>query len=235
MSEIGARVVAIEPATHDIRILRLRPDRAFEFRAGQYARLRFHGHAPRDYSIASVPGSEHVEFHIRDIGTGASAHACRDLKPGDQVWLEGPFGDAVLDESSTRPLLAIAGGSGLAPMGSIVETALARSPQREVLLYFGVRSDRDLYGRPRFDALAARHPNFRFVPVLSTHDAPSRHRTGLVGDAVAADHRDLSRFDAYLAGPPAMVAHARDLLLGRGLPPDRLFADLSPLTPSPVS
>ncbi|MDB5367407.1 MAG: oxidoreductase [Rhodospirillales bacterium] len=234
MSEIGARVVAIEPATHDIRILRLRPDRAFDFQAGQYARLRFHGHAPRDYSIASVPGSEHVEFHIRDIGTGASAHACRDLKPGDNVWLQGPFGDAVLDERSTRPLLAIAGGSGLAPMGSIIETALARNPTREVRLYFGVRTERDLYGQARFDALAARHANFRFVAVLSAPDAPTEHRTGLIGDVVIADLPDLARFDAYLAGPPVMVAHVRDLLFARGLPHDRLFADLSP-TPSPVS
>jgi ferredoxin-NAD(P)+ reductase (naphthalene dioxygenase ferredoxin-specific) len=165
-----------------------------------------------------VPGSEHVEFHIRDIGTGASAHACRDLKPGDNVWLQGPFGDAVLDERSTRPLLAIAGGSGLAPMGSIIETALARNPTREV----------------RFDALAARHANFRFVAVLSAPDAPTEHRTGLIGDVVIADLPDLARFDAYLAGPPVMVAHVRDLLFARGLPHDRLFADLSP-TPSPVS
>jgi NAD(P)H-flavin reductase len=227
MSEIAARVVAVESATHDIRILRLAPERPFEFRAGQYARLRFPGHAPRDYSIACVPGGAHVEFHIRDSGAGASAHACRALKPGDVVSLEGPFGNAAFDETSTRPLLAIAGGSGLAPMGAVVEAALARDPVREVQLYFGVRGARDLYDEARFAALAARHPNFRFVPVLSMEEGHTIHRTGLVGDIVAADHPDLARFDVYLAGPPAMVTHVRDRLLDCGVPADRLFADLS--------
>ncbi|GIL40026.1 NAD(P)H-flavin reductase [Roseiterribacter gracilis] len=234
MIEKVAKVVAVEPVTHDIRRLRLRMEQDFAFRAGQYARLRFHGHEPRDYSIASKPGDDHVEFHIRDVGAGASAHACRDLKPGDEVRVQGPFGEAVLCDISDRPMLVIAGGSGLAPMGAIVETALARDPTRSVQLYFGVRTERDLYGQERFDALLSRHPNFRFVPVLSAPDSTTRYRTGLVGDVVLADHPDLSGFDAYLAGPPAMVAHARDLLFDHGLPPDRLFADLSP-TPSTVS
>jgi naphthalene 1,2-dioxygenase ferredoxin reductase component len=234
MIEKVAKVVAIEPVTHDIRRLRLRMEAEFAYRAGQYARLRFHGHEPRDYSIASKPGDDHVEFHIRDIGTGASAHACRELKPGDPVYVQGPFGDAVLDDISTRPMLVIAGGSGLAPMGAIVETALEGHPDRVVQLYFGVRTERDLYGQERFTALTTRHPNFRFIPVLSTQDEPTTLRTGLVGDAVVEDHPDLSGFDAYLAGPPAMITHVRDLLFDHGLPSDRLFADLSP-TPSTVA
>ncbi len=231
MIEKIARVVAVEPVTYDIRNLRLRMEEEFAYRAGQYARLRFPGHEPRHYSIASKPEDDHVEFHIRDVGTGVSAHACRDLKPGDEVYVQGPFGEAVLCDISTRPMLVIAGGSGLAPMGAIVETALARDSARTVQLYFGVRTERDLYGQERFDALTARHPNFRFVPVLSVAEGPTRHRTGLVGDAVIADHPDLAQFDAYLAGPPVMVTHVRDLLFDHGLPPDRLFADLSP-TPS---
>lgn len=233
MIEKVAKVVAIEPVTHDIRRLRLRMEAEFAYRAGQYARLRFQGQEPRDYSIASRPGDDHIEFHIRDSGGGVSAHACRTLKPGDEVHVEGPFGDAVLDGISTRPMLVIAGGSGLAPMWAIVETALDGHPDRVVQLYFGVRGERDLYGQERFADLEARHPNFRFIPVLSTPEGDTTHRTGLVGDAVVADHPDLHAFDAYLAGPPPMVAHVRDLLFDHGLPIDRLFADLSP-TPSPT-
>jgi CDP-4-dehydro-6-deoxyglucose reductase/ferredoxin-NAD(P)+ reductase (naphthalene dioxygenase ferredoxin-specific) len=225
-----ARVLAVEPATHDIVILRLRPESDFPFEAGQYAHLGVGDLAPRAYSLAGTPGTpdrppSELAFYVRNSGSGVSA-ACRALAPGDTVVVEGPFGSAVLDPTSERPLLALAGGSGLASIGALVETALARTPDRQVRLYFGVRSARDLFDQARFDVLAARHPGFCFVPVLSEpRPADVGFRTGLVADAVVADLPDLSDWDAYLAGPKPMVAHARELLLGAALPAGRLHAD----------
>ncbi|WP_052341181.1 2Fe-2S iron-sulfur cluster-binding protein [Salinarimonas rosea] len=203
---VSARVAAADPLTHDIRGLRLSiPGAPLAFSAGQYARLAVPGTPPRDYSMANRPGDRELEFHVRRVPGGATSEAIHDrLAVGDEVVLTGPFGSSHLRIGHPGPILAVAGGSGLAPIRSIVETALSLGMRQDIHVYFGARTDRDLYDIGRFEALAARHPNLSFTPVLS--GASSRaYRTGLVADAVAADHRDLTGWKAYLAGPPAMV------------------------------
>ena len=114
---LSCRVVGLEPATHDIRILRLAPPAGapFEFRAGQYARLGFGTLPPRDYSMANRPDQRILEFHIRDVGDGASRYAVRRLAFGETVTVAGPMGDAYLRSDHPGPIVAVAGGSGLAP------------------------------------------------------------------------------------------------------------------------
>ena len=219
------RVAAIEHATHDIRILRLAVDEPLPFEAGQYARLRFDELPARDYSMANRPGIDPLEFHIRDLGDGASNYVATRITTGEAVGVEGPFGDAYLRRDHHGVLLAVAGGSGLAPMLSIVETALAGDPRRRVHLYFGARDERDIYLERRLRELEARHPGFRFVPVLSEPNRPTARRRGLVGDAVATDFPAFVGFKAYLAGPPAMVEAAIAMLIDRGLPAKDIHAD----------
>lgn len=222
------RVVAIDDLTHDIRRLRLAPEEGgpFLFAAGQYASLRFADLPPRDYSMANRPGERLLEFHIRRMTAGGvSAHVADRLRLGDAVALEGPFGTAHLRDEHQGPILAVAAGSGLAPIKSIVETALARQATRRVRLYFGARAARDLYLADHFAALAARHPDFRFVPVLSEPAGPTAFRTGLVQEAAAEALATLAGAKAYLAGPPAMVEAASRLLRERGLPPGDIHAD----------
>ena len=222
------RVVAHDALTHDIWCVRLAPPaaRRFSFHAGQYARLSFGPFPPRDYSMASQPGSRELEFHIRQMNDdGASAYVARHLRVGEPVKLEGPFGEAYLREDHSGPILAVAGGSGLAPMGSIVETALAAGRDRRVHLYYGVREERDLYMEDRFQALAQAHANFSFVPVLSNARAGGRRRQGTPDQALAQDFRDLAGCKAYLAGPPALVEAAVARLLGLGLSEDDIHAD----------
>jgi CDP-4-dehydro-6-deoxyglucose reductase/ferredoxin-NAD(P)+ reductase (naphthalene dioxygenase ferredoxin-specific) len=200
--------------------------RRFSFRAGQYVRLSFGPFPPRDYSMANQPGARELEFHIRQMNDdGASAYVGQRLRVGEPVKLEGPFGEAYLREDHNGPILAVAGGSGLAPIGSIVETALAASQDRPVHLYFGVREERDLYMEDRFRALARAHPNFSFVPVLSNPPHGGTRRQGTPDAAVAKDFRDLTGCKAYLAGPPALVEAAVARLLGLGLGEEDIHAD----------
>jgi len=222
---IACRVIGLEQATHDIRILRLESAMRFEFRAGQYAKLGFAALPPRDYSMASRPDEPHFEFHIRDVGDGASRYAVRRLAFGETVSVAGPLGDAYLRDDHRGCLVAIAGGSGLAPMKSIVETALRLDPSREIHLYFGVRAPRDLYLLDHFMGLARGHRNFRFMPVIAEPSGSSPWRTGLVGDVLAADMANLGGTKAYLAGPPAMVEATVALLRSRGLPAPDIHAD----------
>ncbi len=224
---LTCRVVGLEPATHDIRVLRLAPPAAapFEFRAGQYARLGFGKLAPRDYSMANRPDQRILEFHIRDVGDGASRYAVRRLALGETVTVAGPMGDAYLRGEHPGPIVAVAGGSGLAPMKSIVETALQLGLTQDIRLYFSVRSERDLYLLGHFDGIAEAHDNFRFMPVVAEPVEASRWRAGSVGDAIIADIADLAGCKAYLAGPPTMVEAAIAVLRSHGLAADDIHAD----------
>lgn len=222
------RVEGLEAATRDIRIVRLRvvSGGPFRFRAGQYARVTFGGYPPRDYSMANRPDEEPLEFHVRHAGGhGVSAFVAHGLRRGDRVLVEGPFGAAWLRRSHRGPMLAVAGGSGLAPIKSIVETALAQGRTRPIHLYFAGREDSDIYLEPRFRALARAHPNLRFVPVLSEPRAATNRRVGSLDEVVAADLPDLTGFKAYLAGSPEMVEVVVAKLARLGLPARDIHAD----------
>jgi len=225
---LACRVIELANVTHDIKRVRLEilSGGPFAFSAGQYAAVRVSGLAPRDYSMANRPDEPTLEFHVRDtVGGAASRYIARSLKVGEKVMIEGPFGSSFLREKHTGPILAIAGGSGLAPIKSIVETALARGARQPIHLYVGVRDERDLYLEEHFTALAARQPNLVFVPVLSEPTASTRRRTGFVHEAALADLRDLDGTKAYIAGPPVMVEAATAQLLARGLPRQDIHAD----------
>ncbi|MBX9943963.1 MAG: 2Fe-2S iron-sulfur cluster binding domain-containing protein [Reyranella sp.] len=224
---LDCRVVGLDDATHDIKRVRLAIESGgpFDFSAGQFASVTFDGCPPRDYSMANVPGDPTLEFHVRRTAGGAtSRHVAEKLSLGDSVRVEGPFGASYLRETHRGPIIAVAGGSGLAPIKAIVERALQKSLPQHIYCYFGVRTERDLYLHDHFSALAASHKNLHFIPVLSEGDGMSR-RCGLVHEAVAADFDEVDGCKAYLAGPPVMVEAATRLFEQRGMRRSDIHAD----------
>ena len=222
------RVVRIEPMTWDILGARLAIETGgpFVFSAGQYCRVQFAGLPERDFSMANLPDDPLIEFHIRHVPGGAvSAYVAETLAPGEAVRLQGPFGTSWLHEAHRGPIYALAGGSGLAPVKSIVEHALAGGAAQDIFLYFGVRDERDLYLEDHFSKLAAAHPNLHFVPVLSEPEAPTARRTGFLHEALDADVADFDGCKAYIAGPPVMVEAATRLLTERGMRRGDVHAD----------
>jgi CDP-4-dehydro-6-deoxyglucose reductase/ferredoxin-NAD(P)+ reductase (naphthalene dioxygenase ferredoxin-specific) len=222
------RVVEVEDLTHDIKGVRLAVEAGgpFLFSAGQYAQVEFAPGLSRHYSMANTPDDTELVFHIRRMPGGrTSGYVAGQLKAGDKVKVSGPLGVAYLRDNHTGPVLLVAGGSGLAPVQSIATTLLARGYPAPVTLYFGVRSERDLYHEPLLRALAAKHANFSYHVVLSEQKGSSGRRYGLVHEAVAADLKDPEEWMAYLAGPPVMVEAAQKLLAERGLPQRRVHAD----------
>jgi NAD(P)H-flavin reductase/ferredoxin len=216
---LACKVTGLDDATHDIKRVRLAIESGgpFDFSAGQFASVTFESCPPRDYSMANVPGDPVLEFHVRRTQGGAtSAHVAEKLKLGDSVRVEGPFGASYLREAHRGPIIAVAGGSGMAPLKSIIERAIQKELPQHIYFYFGVRSERDLYLHDHFAALAAKHPHLHFTPVLS--DGPSNGlRTGLVHEAVAQDFDEFDGCKAYLAGPPVMVEAATKLFEQRGM------------------
>ena len=127
------------------------------------------------------------------------------LQPGDDVRLEGPLGSSWLRDAHRGPILALAGGSGLAPIKSTVEQALANDMLQDIHLYFGVRDEQDLYLEDHFERLAESHGNLRFTPVLSEPSTGTARRTGFLHEAIGADFGDLTS-QSVSAGPPPMVS-----------------------------
>jgi naphthalene 1,2-dioxygenase ferredoxin reductase component len=221
------RVLELEDLTHDIKGVRLAIEAGgpFVFSAGQYAQLEFAAGLSRHYSMASTPQEAQLVFHIRHMPGGrTSAHVATQLKPGDQVKVSGPLGVAYLRENHAGPALLVAGGSGLAPIQAILRTMLERGHGAPVTLYFGARSERDLYHEALLKDLAARHSNFSYHVVLSEQKGAAGRRYGLVHQAIELPE-SAQDVMAYLAGPPVMVEAATSLLASRGLLPRQIHAD----------
>jgi len=228
LRKIECRVSGLENATHDIKLLALDviDGPPLEFSAGQFAGLAFGDLPARDFSMANRPDEALLEFHVRLVPNGTvSGFVHRELELGDVVTLRGPYGTCFWRAEHRGPVLALAGGSGLAPIKSIVETALRDGFSQDIRLYFGVRRERDLYLVQRFEALARKHPNLSFVPVLSAPDDATSRRTGLLTDVVDEAFCDLSGWKAYMAGPPAMIDTCVAAVTRLGVRPDDIHAD----------
>ncbi|MBI3560862.1 MAG: CDP-6-deoxy-delta-3,4-glucoseen reductase [Gammaproteobacteria bacterium] len=225
------RVETIQRLNHDVLQVKLKlPDSIrFAFHAGQYIDFILKDGRRRSFSIASAPqDSTHIELHIRHIDGGRFTGEIFDhIKVDDLFRIEGPLGSFYLRDTSARPVILMAGGTGFAPLKSIIEDSLARGIPRLLYLYWGARGLRDLYQHALASDWATRHPQIRYIPVLSEPD-PEDHwqgRTGLVHTAVAADFPDLSGYEVYGSGPPAMVYAGRDAFMHNHLPRHQYFSD----------
>lgn len=165
-----------------------------------------------------------MEFHIKSTGRGLSAHIFDNWKKGDTVSLEAPFGDHYW-RASSRPLLALAGGVGIAPLKAIIEAHFDHAAQSPAHLYWGVRDEAHLYLDSFFHDLRKKHPGFHYIPLLAQATEKSTLRTGFVGPAAAQDFPTLAGFNIYMAGPAAMVHATLPLLSERGAEKDFIFSD----------
>jgi CDP-4-dehydro-6-deoxyglucose reductase/ferredoxin-NAD(P)+ reductase (naphthalene dioxygenase ferredoxin-specific) len=222
-------VETLDMLTHDIRRIRLKVvgEPPLQFAAGQFAKVTFPDQPTRYYSIASLPDDHGIEFHIRrSRDESSTSHFVLDqLSTGDQVMVEAPMGESHLRDDHQGEMLCVAGGSGMAPIRCIVETALKTKADRGVHLYFGARDEQDIYLEERFSELVGRHDNFRFTPVLSEASGETARRTGFVHEVVGSDIESFDGWKAYIAGPPVMVDAVVGLLQEHGLAETDIHAD----------
>ena len=219
-------VAAIEEATHDIRRLRVKLAKPLEFSPGQYASVQFSPEHIRPYSMAGLPGDAEMEFHIRRVPDGrVTQYIFEQLEVGAVLRISGPLGSAYMRQKHTGPMLCVGGGTGLAPVLSIVRGALQAGMRNPIHLYFGIRSAQDLYDAERLQALAAQHPNLNVQIIVATGPYGAGQRSGLVTDAIAHDMASLTGWRAYFCGAPAMV-EALSLQASRmGAEPGHIHAD----------
>ena len=230
---LPCRIARMERLAPDVMqvFLRLPAVEPLQFRAGQYLDVLLDGGKRRSFSIASPPHDNGlIELHVRHVQGGGFTSALFDtLHAGALLRIEGPLGQFTYRES-VAPALLIAGGTGFAPLKSMLRHALERgSTARPLHLYWGARRSIDLYEERTVLEWVQRYSNLQFTAVLSemsADEAAAEHRrVGLVHEAVLADYPDLGMFDVYTAGPPAMIEAIRATFMARGLAEDRLHFD----------
>lgn len=223
---VKGRVVSIDAPVSDVRVLRMSLNRPLSFSPGQYATVQFAPGRERPYSMAGVDTDTLIEFHIRIVPGGVvSEHVAKVLKCGDTVRISGPLGTSYLRRQHDGPIICVAGGTGLAPVLSIVRALLEGGDCRSVHVYFGVRSEADVYGAGTLAELAQRFSNLKVHTVIATGPAREGHRTGLLTDAIGSDWRALDGFRAYVCGSPPMVDAVRQTLIAKGLDTGHIYAD----------
>ncbi len=224
---VKATVMAIDAPTHDIRRIVLKPAKPLDFSPGQYAQLQFTPAHVRPYSMAGVDDDAELEFHVRLVPEGrVTGYIAKTLAVGHEVRISGPLGCAYLRRKHAGPMLCVAGGTGLAPILSIIRGVIASGMRNSIYLYFGVRAARDIYSRQCLDELQRQHPQLHVnVVVSSGHSADCR--SGLVTEAIAKDwqHISLAGFRAYLCGAPPMVEATSLLLRRMNVETSHIYAD----------
>jgi 3-phenylpropionate/trans-cinnamate dioxygenase ferredoxin reductase subunit len=227
----AGKIVSKDKLTHDIAKIDIELDNSITYQAGQYALLSVPGiiEAPRSYSFANPSGDQggrRVTFFVREVKGGEmSTWVNNSAEIGQAVAVEGPYGDFYL-RNSDKPLILIAGGSGLAPILAILEDALQFKNPRDVTFLFGARTQQDLYCLEHINRIKNNWAgHFEFIPVLSeeAENSPWQGERGFITES-------LKRFagpnkQAYLCGPPPMLDAAEVVLKSAGISSDDIFSD----------
>ena len=223
IEDFDGEVIRIETLTPTIRGVWVKLDRPMQFQAGQYVNIELPELAgqSRAFSLASAPQSpDVVELNIRIVPGGqVTTWVHENLAVGGKIKITGPYGRFFVKKSANVPLIFMAGGSGLSSPKSMIEDLLAEGCTLPMTLVYGQRCRDELYYDAEFRALAAKHPNFTYVPALSSEPEGSdwNGARGFVHEAAKAHFdNDFRGHKAYLCGPPAMIeACISTLMQGR--------------------
>lgn len=218
---VVSRIEALTPTTKGVWIT-LDGGELLDFQAGQYINLQLPGElGARAFSLASAPSSGNtIELNIRLVPGGAgTSWIHKELQVGDKLGLTGPYGRFFVRTSAEVPSLFMAGGSGLSSPRSMLLDLLEQGSTLPIALVYGARNQQELYYHQEFLDLAARYPQFSYVPALSNEPADSNWSgfRGYVHEAAKEKFgNDFRGNKAYLCGPPLMIeACIKTLMQGR--------------------
>ncbi len=226
----------IEPIGDDIRIIQLRTPRTqtLQFLAGQHVCVTINGLKPRNKSVASCPcNGMYLQFHVREVpGDEFSEYVFKHLKPREKVTVIGPYGDFLLNESSDRPIIFIAFDTGMAPIKSLIEHAIALEKNQPTFLYWLVDEYSSHYQgnycRSWVDAL----DNFHYIPLdiqyQNNHIVDiDRLKNGLkkTAEIIVADHPQLQDYDIYINGPAWLFSDMQEIFTTAGVANNQIIVD----------
>ena len=236
VKEYRTRVEGIRNLTHDIRELTLKlvdpPE--ISFRAGQYVQFQTPEYelssesVYRAYSCSSIPSlKDTVELEVRLVPNGiCTTYVFQYMKEGDEVTINGPYGDFHLRETG-RDIVFIAGGSGMAPIKSILLDMVEKGIDRKATYFFGAVSKRDLFLVDEMRELEKKLPKFRYVPALSGPKPEDQWdgETGLITEVLDRHLNGGDNVEAYLCGSPGMIDASIKVLSAKGVPDELIYYD----------
>jgi Na+-transporting NADH:ubiquinone oxidoreductase subunit F len=229
-------VASIRDLTYDIKevTLQLKDSQALDFQAGKYVQFVVPAYeltpdpVYRAYSISSQPSrKDQVEMEIRLVPNGiCTTYVFNHLAVGDAVTINGPYGDFYLRDSD-REIIFVAGGSGMAPIKSILLDMLERGIRRKATYFFGARAVRDLFLVEEMRELEKKLPGFKFVPALSNPEPGDNWdgELGLITEVLSRHFERLDHHEAYLCGSPGMIDASIKVFKAKGLPDEMIFYD----------
>ncbi len=191
------------------------------FRPGQYASYLI-GNARRPFSFASLPNEPTMEFIIGYSQQGLTKPFIETLAVGDSFKLLAPYGQFMLHDEDTRPILFIAGGTGIAPIHGHIRQLFQQHVPQAVTLYFASHDEERLYYKQEFDELAQTHASFSFRPVLSKPATTWPGRKGWVTTLIPQEIQNLANYTAYVCGSPSFVVDTLAMLKNNGMPKEQI-------------
>ena len=231
IKRLPCRIEKKELVCHDVMLLFLRLPKVepFDFLAGQYIDILLPDGRRRSFSIANPPhDSDLLEIHVRQVPNGDFTNQVFTALPERSLMrIEGPIGNFFIRKKNRRPILMLAGGTGIAPLKGMLRDLLESDDDHGIHLFWGARALEDLYEHDWLLDMASTHKRFMYTPILSEAVAEDhwKGRTGWVHDALLEDYKELHPFDLYMAGPPPMIETAKTEFAKAGLPDDQLFYD----------
>lgn len=217
-----AEVVTHDLRTRDIAVVTVRPDQPYPFLAGQYTSVEtpWWPRIWRHYSFASAPRSDGLlTFHVKAVPAGWVSNALvHRARPGDVIRMGPPAGSMTVDHTTDSGLLCLGGGTGIAPIKALVEDVAERGERRPVEVFYGARTDHDLYD---IDTMLRLQQS---LPWLSVRPIVDQQAHLQLPDAIRA-YGPWNEFDAYVSGPPGMIRNGVHALRDAGVPTDRIRHD----------
>ena len=236
VKKLTGKVTHHQQLTHDTVEIKISLPEPLRYESGQYAQLSIPGviEQSRAYSFATAASDAYnnqtVSFFIRAVPGGEmSNHMQQASVTGSTVEIEGPYGDFYLRDAD-QPILCVAGGSGLAPLKSLLEEAVKNNVSRPVTFLFGARTQEDLYCIEEIAHIAKNWTNeFKFIPVLSDEPIDSNW-DGLRGFVTEAIENYLSinstgNEKVYMCGPPPMIDAVEGTLQTFSIRPTQIYYD----------
>lgn len=240
---LPARVHSLEKLAEDVMCLQLRlpATQRMPFLAGQYIDFLLKNGQRRSFSMANAPhDDELIELHIRHVPGGYfTGFVFEQLLEKSLLRIEGPHGSFSINEDSDKPIIMVAGGTGFAPIKSLMQHLIHIESKRPVHLFWGARAKPDLYLHDLALSWIEQYPDFSYTPVLSEQGSDDHWQgaTGWVHERVLEKipAASLSAYEVYACGPPPMINALQSQLLAAGLAADSFFADAFDFQSGPVS
>ena len=239
VKEYETKIDSIVDLTHDIKQVRFKlPEgETINFKAGQFVQIQVPEYELTDesvyraYSISSaVTQKDEVELMIRLVPNGiCTTYVHNYLKEGDDMTVTGPYGHFYLQEDTEREIICIAGGSGMAPIKSILHRMEQNNINRRCRYFFGAQGVKDLFSHDDMASFEKSIPNFKYLPALSSpaDEDNWQGETGLITNVVDAHMKEGegANTEAYLCGSPGMIDACIKVLMANGVPEELIYYD----------